>query len=97
MESERLRHSPATSLPRVLFLTVLAIISAALLLGLATLVNGAVRSAVLVDTLPTENTVASIELSAAWDTMLLGLVVSLVSAAVGAALLVANRRRLRAS
>lgn len=93
MSSRSRRRTGASSSSKAIFVTALVILGAAILSGLVMLAQGAIRSAVLVDSLPTENTVRTPELGAAWNTMLLGLGICVVSAAAAIALIVRSRRR----
>jgi hypothetical protein len=61
--------------------------------GAVILTQSAVRSALLVDSLPTENTVRSVELGAAEDGMLIGLAIVIACAALTTVLLIATSRR----
>jgi len=66
--------------------------------GAVLLIQSTVRSALLVDSLPTENTVRTVELGAAEDGMLLGLAIIIACAALATVLLIAaSRRRARSS
>lgn len=69
------------------------ILGATFLLGLLVLMQGTIRSAVLVDSLPTESTVRTPELGAAWDTMLVGLGLCAVSAVITVVVIATSRRR----
>jgi len=73
--------------------TALVILGAAFLVGLMVLMQGAVQSAVLVDSLPTGNTVRTPELGAAWNAMLLGLGLCAISALITVMMIVTLRRR----
>lgn len=66
---------------------------AGLVYGAVLLIQSTVRSALLVDSLPTENTVRTVELGAAEDGMLIGLAIIIACAALTTVLLVAASRR----
>lgn len=93
MSPRHLQRTGASSSPKTSFVTALVISGAAIIGGLVLLAQGALRSAVLVDSLPTENTVRTPELGAASDTMLLGLAICAVGSAAVIALIVSSRRR----
>lgn len=93
MSSRCRPRTGASSSSKAIFVTALVILGAAIFSGLVVLAQGAIQSAVLVDSLPTENTVQTPELGAAWNTMLLGLGICVVSAAAAIALFFSSRRR----
>lgn len=95
MSSRRRSRPGASRRARISFVTASVIVGAALLFGLGVLVHGAFTSALLVDSSPTENTVRTPELGAAWDAMLLGLGICVVSAAIAVVLIVSSRGRTR--
>jgi hypothetical protein len=81
-----------------LVIAAVGILAAGFVYGVVILTQSAVRSALLVDSLPTENTVRTVELGAAEDGMLIGLAIVIACAALTTVLLIAtSRRRARSS
>ena len=74
------------------FICALAVTCVGFVLGIVTWMDGCIRSAILVDSLPTEGTVRTVELGAAWDAMLVGFAL-IVTCAIAGDALIAERRR----
>jgi hypothetical protein len=87
-------HEPASVLDSAAFvIAAVGFLVAGFVHGAVILIRSAVRSALLVDVLPTENTVRTAESGAAEDGMLIGLAIVIACAALTTVLLVAATRR----
>lgn len=85
---------PASVLDSAAFvIAAVGILAAGFGYGAVILIQSAVRSALLVDSLPTENTVRTVELGAAEDGMLFGLAIIIACTALTTVLLIAASRR----
>ena len=93
MRPDRTRK-PASVLDSAAFvIAAVGILTAGIVYGAVILIQSAVRSALLVDSLPTENTVRTVALGAAEDGMLIGLAIIIACAALTTVLLIAASRR----
>jgi hypothetical protein len=93
MRPDRTRK-PASVLGSAAFvIAAVGFLPASFVCGAVILIQIAVRSALLVDSLPTENTLGTVELGAAEDGVLIGLAIIIACAALTTVLLIAASRR----
>ncbi|PPF60805.1 hypothetical protein C5C13_02590 [Clavibacter michiganensis] len=93
MRSHRNRKAASVLDSAAFVIAAVGMLVAGLVYGAVLLIQSTVRSALLVDSLPTENTVRTVELGAAEDGMLIGLAIIIACAALTTVLLVAASRR----